>query len=84
METPSKNSLSLRKKSPLSEEPAPLSGTAVKRQQQSHTRGQRQDFLSAVARLGTVAEAAKELGINRSTCQKWANAAGIRPQRQYS
>ncbi|XAS74143.1 IS30 family transposase [Micrococcaceae bacterium Sec5.1] len=34
--------------------------------------------------LGTVAAAAKELGINRSTCQKWANAAGIRPQRQYT
>ncbi|GAC1372864.1 MAG: hypothetical protein NVSMB43_09910 [Pseudarthrobacter sp.] len=34
--------------------------------------------------MGSVAAAAKELGINRSTCQKWANAAGIRPQRQYS
>ena len=56
----------------------------MKRQQQSHTRAQRQDFLAAVARLGTVAEAAQELGINRSTCQKWANASGIRPQRQYT
>jgi IS30 family transposase len=37
-----------------------------------------------VERLGTVAAAAKELGINRSTCQKWANAAGIRRQRQYT
>lgn len=35
-------------------------------------------------RLGSVAAAAKELGINRSTCQKWANAAGIRPQRRYT
>ncbi|MET3721609.1 IS30 family transposase/molybdenum-dependent DNA-binding transcriptional regulator ModE [Arthrobacter sp. UYEF21] len=35
-------------------------------------------------RLGSVAAAAKELGINRSTCQKWANAAGIRPQRLYT
>ena len=32
-------------------------------------------------RLGSVAAAAQELGINRSTCQKWANSAGIRPQR---
>jgi hypothetical protein len=56
----------------------------VKRLQQSHTRAQRQDFLAAVARLGTVAAAATELGINRSTCQKWANAAGIRSKRQYT
>jgi IS30 family transposase len=56
----------------------------VKRLQQSHTRAQRQDFLAAVARLGTVAAAAKELGMNRSTCQKWANAAGIRRKRQYT
>lgn len=63
---------------------APLAIAAVKRQQQSHSRAQRQDFLSALARLGTVADAAKELGINRSTCQKWANAAGIRRKRQYT
>lgn len=37
-----------------------------------------------MARLGTVAAAAKEIGINRSTCQKWANTAGIRRQRQYA
>ncbi len=56
----------------------------MKRRQQSHTRAQKQGFLSAVERLGSVAAAAKELGINRSTCQKWANAAGIRPQRLYT
>jgi IS30 family transposase len=84
MESPSKISLSLREKSPLTEEPASRAGEPGKRSQQSHTRAQRQDFLSAVARLGTVAAAAKELGINRSTCQKWANAAGIRPQHQYT
>ncbi len=61
-----------------------MAGTPGKRPQQSHTRAQRQDFLSAVERLGSVAAAAKELGINRSTCQKWANAAGIRPQRLYT
>ena len=37
-----------------------------------------------MARLGSVAAAAKELGLNRSTCQKWANAAGIRRHRQYA
>ncbi|WP_197515664.1 helix-turn-helix domain-containing protein [Arthrobacter sp. U41] len=36
-----------------------------------------------MARFGSVAAAAKELGLNRSTCQKWANAAGIRRHRQY-
>ena len=56
----------------------------MKRSQQSHSRAQRQEFLAAVVRLGTVAAAAKEFGINRSTCQKWANAAGIRRQRQYT
>ena len=56
----------------------------MKRSQQSHSRAQKQEFLAAVARLGTVAAAAKEIGINRSTCQKWANAAGIRRQRQYA
>ena len=61
-----------------------MAGAPGKRHQQSHTRAQRQDFLSAVERLGSVAAAAQELGINRSTCQKWANAAGIRPQRQYT
>jgi IS30 family transposase len=84
VESPSKISLSLREKSPLTEEPASMAGEPGKRSQQSHTRAQREDFLSAVARLGTVAAAAKELGINRSTCQKWANAAGIRPQHQYT
>ncbi len=59
----------------------PPAGTPGKRHQQSHSRAQRQEFLSAVARLGSVAAAAKELGINRSTCQKWANAAGIRRMR---
>lgn len=84
MESPSKSSPSLKKKSPLREEPPLTAGAPGKRSQQSHTRAQRQDFLSAVERLGSVAAAAKELGINRSTCQKWANAAGIRPQRQYT
>lgn len=56
----------------------------VKRQQQSHSWAQRQDFLSALALLGTVVEAARELGLNRGTCQKWANAAGIRRKRQYT
>lgn len=59
-------------------------GSRPKRLQQSHTHTQREAFLAAVTRLGSVAAAAKELGINRSTCQKWANAAGIRPQRLYS
>ncbi|MEV8151028.1 hypothetical protein AB0O52_23155 [Arthrobacter sp. NPDC080073] len=71
-------------KSPFTEDPVSMTGTLGKRSQPSHTRAQRQDFLSAVARLGTVAAAAMELGINRSTCEKWANAAGIRPQRQYN
>jgi IS30 family transposase len=84
MESPSGISSSLKKKSASAEKSAPLAGAAVKRLQQSHTRAQRQDFLAAVARLGTVAAAAKELGINRSTCQKWANAAGIRRKRQYT
>ncbi|WP_427016240.1 hypothetical protein ACQCSX_15930 [Pseudarthrobacter sp. P1] len=61
-----------------------MAGAPGKRPQQSYTRAQRQDFLSAVERLGTVAEAAQELGINRSTCQKWANAVRIRRQRQYT
>ncbi|WP_427016413.1 transposase [Pseudarthrobacter sp. P1] len=84
MESPSKNSSSLRKKSPSTKEPASMAGAPGKRPQQSYTRAQRQDFLSAVERLGTVAEAAQELGINRSTCQKWANAVRIRRQRQYT
>lgn len=84
MESPSTISSSLKKKSASTEKSAPLAGAAVKRLQQSHTRAQRQDFLAAVARLGTVAAAAKELGINRSTCQKWANAAGIRRKRLYT
>ncbi|MET3165557.1 UNVERIFIED_ORG: IS30 family transposase/transposase-like protein [Arthrobacter sp. UYEF10] len=65
-------------------EQSAAAGASVKRRQQSHTPTQKQDFLSAVERLGSVADAAKELGINRSTCQKWANAAGIRPQRRYT
>jgi IS30 family transposase len=84
MESPSRNASSIRKKSPSSDTSVPLAGAPGRRQQQTHTRAQRQDFLSAVARLGTVAEAARELGLNRSTCQKWANAAGIRRKRQYT
>lgn len=84
MESPSKSSSSLRKKSPSPEERSSTAGAPGKRSQQSHTRAQRQNFLSAVERFGSVAAAAKELGINRSTCQKWANAAGIRPQRHYT
>lgn len=84
MESPSRNSPSLRKKSSLGEKSGHLVGAPGKRRHESHTRAQREDFLAAVARLGTVAAAAKELGINRSTCQKWANAAGIRPQRRYT
>lgn len=67
MESTSKNSLPSRTKSPLTEDPAARTGALGKRSQQSHTRAQRQDFLAAVARLGTVAAAAKEIGINRST-----------------
>ena len=78
MSSTSINSSSLTKKSGFDVELRP------KRFQQSHSRVQRDDFLAAVARLGTVAAAARELGINRSTCQKWANAAGIRPQRSYT
>lgn len=84
MESPSTISSSLKKRSPSAEKPTPSVVAAVKRQQRSHSQAQRQDFLSALARLGIVADAAKELGLNRSTCQKWANAAGIRRQRQYT
>ena len=59
-------------------------GSPGKRHRESHSRAQRQEFLDAAARLGSVAAAARELGINRSTCQKWANAAGIRCQRLYT
>ncbi len=83
MEPSSRNLSSLKKKSPSTEKSAPLA-IAVKRRQQSHSRALRQEFLSALARLETVADAAKELGINRSTCQKWANASGIRRKRQYT
>ncbi len=58
--------------------------TCPKRRQQSHSQTHRDEFLAAVTRLDSVAAAAKELGINRSTCQKWANAAGIRSQRSYT
>lgn len=74
----------MKKKYPSTEKSEPLAEAAAKRQQQSHSRALRQDFLSALARLGTVTDAAKELGINRSTCQKWANAAGSRRKRQYT
>lgn len=84
MESPSGNSFSSTKKSPSIEKSVRAAESSGKRQQQSHSAAQRQDFLAAVQRLGTVAEAAKELGLNRSTCQKWANAAGIRRKRQYS
>jgi transposase, IS30 family len=84
MESTSGNSSFIAKKSPYAEKSVRSAEAPGKRRQESHTAAQRQDFLSAVARLGTVAEAAKELGLNRSTCQKWANAAGIRRKRQYS
>ncbi|MET3932136.1 IS30 family transposase [Arthrobacter sp. OAP107] len=84
MESPSGNSSFTAKKSPCTKQSVRPAEAPAKRRQESHTAAQRHDFLSAVARLGTVAEAAKELGLNRSTCQKWANAAGIRRKRQYS
>jgi IS30 family transposase len=84
MESPSINGSSLTEKLALTENPDPLAERRSKRLQQSHSRAQREEFLAAVERLGTVAAAARELGINRSTCQKWANAAGIRPQRLYT
>lgn len=84
MESPSGNGSFTAKKPPCAEQSVRPAEAPVKRRQESHTAAQRQDFLSAVARLGTVAEAAKELGLNRSTCQKWANAAGIRRKRRYS
>jgi hypothetical protein len=58
MESPARNSSSLRKKSPVREKSGLPAGAPGKRRQQSHTRAQRHDFLSAVARLGTVAAAA--------------------------
>ena len=84
MDSSAIKSLSLTKKSPSPDASEFPVGSRPKRVQQSHARAQRADFLAAVARLGSVAAAAKELGINRSTCQKWANAAGIRPQRSYT
>src|SRR5690349_21424743 len=84
MEPPSEISSFTAENSPYAKESIRPAEAPGKRRQESHTAAQRQDFLAAVARLGTVAEAAKELGLNRSTCQKWANAAGIRRKRQYS
>ncbi|WP_407651127.1 helix-turn-helix domain-containing protein [Arthrobacter polaris] len=54
----------------------PPIGLPDKHHQESHFRAQRQEFLAAVARLGSIAAAAQDLGINRSTFQKWANVAG--------
>ncbi len=71
------NDLSLAEELLSTEDPAFSVDTCPKRRQQSHTRAQRADFLAAVERLGSVAAAAKLLGINRSNCQKWANAAGM-------
>lgn len=84
MESPSINGSSLTEKLALTDKSGRSAGPRPKRLQQSHSRAQREEFLAAVARLGTVAAAAREVGINRSTCQKWANAAGIRPQRLYT
>jgi IS30 family transposase len=78
------SSSSLKKSLSLPEKLGSSAVASGRRYQQSHTRAQRDDFLAAVARLGTVAAAGRELGINRSTGQKWANAAGIRPYRLYT
>ena len=52
--------------------------------QQSYTHAQREEFLAAVGRLGSVTAAARELGINRGTGQNWAKASGISLQRRYT
>ena len=84
MDSSSTKGLSLTKRLAATDAADLPSGPRPKRVQQSHTRAQRTDFLATVIRLGSsVAAAAKHLGINRSTCQKWANAARIRPQRSY-
>jgi len=59
MESPSIVSSSLKQESRSAETSAPLTGAAGKRQQRSHSRAQREDLLSAMARLGSVADAAK-------------------------
>lgn len=54
------------------------------RVQVSHTAVQKQEFLAAALRLGSVAGAARELGINRRTGHRWVNEAGVRSKRQYT
>jgi transposase-like protein len=36
-----------------------------------------EEFLSVLREVGSVSAAAKQLGLNRSTCSNWANDAGI-------
>lgn len=78
------SSLSLKKSLSLPESLGFLVGSRPVVIQQSHTRAQRDEFLAAVGRLGSVAAAARELGINRATGQRWAKTSGIRRLRRYT
>ncbi|MFF2843791.1 helix-turn-helix domain-containing protein, partial [Paenarthrobacter sp. NPDC057981] len=41
------------------------------------TAEQREAFFRAFDRLGSVTEAAAELGLNRNTCYQWVRKAGL-------
>ncbi|MBE0011775.1 hypothetical protein DXT87_18725, partial [Arthrobacter sp. AET 35A] len=84
MESVAVSVVSLREKGPLRQSTALGGGPVEVVVRHSHTRVERDEFLAAVGRLGSVCAAARELGINRSTGQKWAEAAGITRLRRHT
>lgn len=84
MESVAVSGVSLVGKGPLRQSKVSGGGPVEVVVRQSHTRVEREEFLAVVGRLGSVCAAARELGINRSTGQKWAKAAGITRLRRHS
>ncbi|WP_423185006.1 IS30 family transposase [Arthrobacter sp. NyZ413] len=46
-----------------------------------HTQAEKDEFFAVLEKVGSVTEAARQLGLSKDTCHNWARAAGIRSVR---
>ena len=58
-----------------------VSRSLGKRKYTRYTQQEREEFLALLDRVGSVAGAAAQLGINRTVCHKWAREAGVQLKR---
>ncbi|MFQ4149734.1 hypothetical protein AAGW05_13730 [Arthrobacter sp. LAPM80] len=84
MDSPSSDNAFLTKKSPSDKSTEPAAELPGKRAYRRYSAADRDEFFTALERLGSIPAAARELGYNPVTCRSWAGPSDRVSGQKYS